>query len=98
MYLEAKIKEIERMALTKVNEVIQTRGRVLGLQMNEDDKLIDGEREANDWKSKYCTLQKNNKLLQKSFRDQKTKLKQTEQILRSYQKQSSKVGVSFKLI
>ncbi|XP_065075515.1 uncharacterized protein LOC135699237 [Ochlerotatus camptorhynchus] len=93
-FLETKMKEIERTALAKVNEVLRNRDGGIGLQMNVEDDLNN----TMDWKSKYLTLQKNNELLQKAFRDQKAKLKQTEQMLRSYQQQSSNVGVACEMM
>ncbi|EDS42792.1 conserved hypothetical protein [Culex quinquefasciatus] len=60
----------------------------------EDDKSKDDSKnslltDGTDWKTKYETLQKNNDLLQKAFRDQRSKLKDTEQLLKTVKRQKS---------
>ncbi|XP_058812100.1 uncharacterized protein LOC131676801 [Topomyia yanbarensis] len=67
-------------------------------ESNEQERDY-GQRTSNssdgtDWKTKYLTLQKNNDLLQKAFREQKGKMKSTELMLKNYQEQSGIAGSS----
>lgn len=60
----------------------------------DDDKPKDDSKnslltDGTDWKTKYETLQKNNDLLQKAFHDQRSKLKDTEQLLKTVKRQKS---------
>uniref|UniRef100_A0A8D8MT21 BEN domain-containing protein 5 n=1 Tax=Culex pipiens TaxID=7175 RepID=A0A8D8MT21_CULPI len=55
----------------------------------KDDSKNSLQTEGTDWKTKYETLQKNNDLLQKAFRDQRSKLKDTEQLLKTVKRQKS---------
>lgn len=50
---------------------------------SREDSKLDLSTDGTDWKTKYHTLQRNNELLQKAFREQKTKLKDTEQLLKT---------------
>ncbi|XP_058456103.1 uncharacterized protein LOC131433626 [Malaya genurostris] len=130
-FLESKVKQIERKALSRLNDSLrQRRYTNVDLQMTvdesfeeqefqqQDDFLVSDEfddvnyareseeratdfarltsssQDSIDWKSKYLTLQKNNDLLQKAFRDQKCKMRNTEQTLKMYQEQGGTAGSS----
>lgn len=57
--------------------------------LDDDQHIHHRTADGTDWKSKYLTLQKNNDLLQKAFRDQRNKLKDTEQLLKTVKRQKS---------
>lgn len=79
-YLYTKTKQIEKKTMAKLDEAL--RNREDGIDRHDEN----GSRV--DWKGKYETLQKNNELLQKAFKDLKEKLKQTEQMLKSLKRES----------